>query len=93
MNINLTPKLEEMVRKKVKSGLYNNASEVVREALRMMESNDRKGIKIWTKEELEIEIQKGIDSGDAGELTHQDFEDVKRRGRESLALLRARDAA
>ncbi|KAF0096674.1 MAG: hypothetical protein FD128_2546, partial [Hyphomonadaceae bacterium] len=51
MNINLTPKLEEMVREKVKSGLYNNASEVVREALRLMEANDRRGIKIWTKEE------------------------------------------
>jgi antitoxin ParD1/3/4 len=93
MNINLTPKLEEMVREKVKSGLYNNASEVVREALRMMEANDRRGIKIWTKEEIEAELIKGIESGDAGELTHQDFEDIKKRGRERLAMLRAKDAA
>ena len=31
MNISLTPQLEEMIRQKVESGLYNSASEVVRE--------------------------------------------------------------
>src|SRR5688572_10610190 len=36
MNISLTPKLEKYVRKKVASGLYNNASEVMREALRLL---------------------------------------------------------
>ena len=34
MNISLTPELEKAVKNKVKSGLYNNASEVIREALR-----------------------------------------------------------
>ena len=33
MHISLTPELEKVVRKKIKSGLYNNASEVVSEAL------------------------------------------------------------
>src|SRR5437016_1821032 len=33
MNINLTPQLEELVRQKVSSGLYNSASEVAREEL------------------------------------------------------------
>ena len=41
MNVNLTPQLEEMVRHKVDSGLYASASEVVREALRLMEERDR----------------------------------------------------
>ncbi len=41
MNVSLTPQLEELVRRKVESGLYNNASEVVREALRLMEERDR----------------------------------------------------
>ena len=36
MNINLTPQLEQLVRSKVTTGLYNSASEVVREALRLM---------------------------------------------------------
>lgn len=36
MNVSLTPKLEAFVKEKVGSGLYNNASEVVREALRLL---------------------------------------------------------
>lgn len=41
LNVNLTPELEAMVRDKVATGLYSSASEVVREALRLMEEKDR----------------------------------------------------
>jgi antitoxin ParD1/3/4 len=41
MNVSLTPQLEALIRSKVESGRYNNASEVVREALRLLESRDR----------------------------------------------------
>ena len=41
MNVNLTPQLEELVRAKVASGMYTSASEVVREALRLMDQQDR----------------------------------------------------
>lgn len=40
MHISLTPKLEKMIRDKVESGDYNNASEVVREALRLMAAEE-----------------------------------------------------
>ncbi len=43
MNVSLTPALEEYVRRKVAIGLYNNASEVVREALRLMVERERGG--------------------------------------------------
>ena len=36
MNISLTTALEQYIRRKVASGLYNNASEVIREALRLL---------------------------------------------------------
>jgi uncharacterized protein len=36
MNVSLTPELEQYIRRKVDSGLYSNASEVVREALRLL---------------------------------------------------------
>ncbi len=36
MNISITPELEELIEKKVKSGLYNSASEVIREGLRLL---------------------------------------------------------
>lgn len=40
MNVSLTPQLEEFVRRKVESGLYNNASEVIREGLRLLIERD-----------------------------------------------------
>lgn len=36
MHISLTPELEAQVKKKVGTGHYNNASEVIRDALRFM---------------------------------------------------------
>jgi antitoxin ParD1/3/4 len=36
MNVSLTDELEKFVDDKVESGLYNNASEVVRESLRLL---------------------------------------------------------
>lgn len=40
MNVSLTPRLEDFVRRKVESGLYNNASEVMREGLRLLIERD-----------------------------------------------------
>ncbi len=40
MNVSLTPQLDKFVVKKVASGRYTSASEVVREALRLMEERD-----------------------------------------------------
>jgi antitoxin ParD1/3/4 len=40
-NVNLTGELDRFVLKKVKSGRYENASEVVRAALRTLEREDR----------------------------------------------------
>jgi antitoxin ParD1/3/4 len=57
MNISLTPKLEQFIRTKVESGRYLSASEVVREALRLLEHKDKR------LEELHVEIQKGLNSG------------------------------
>ncbi len=41
MHVSLTPQLEEMVKSKVASGMYNNASEVIREALRVLDEHER----------------------------------------------------
>ena len=40
MNVSMTDHLASYVRKKVKSGRYNNASEVVRDAVRRMEEQE-----------------------------------------------------
>lgn len=83
MNINLTPQLEAMVREKVAGGMYGSASEVIREALRLLEEQDR--IRAIKLEQLRKDIRDGIESGPAGEL---DIEAIKKRGRERLKKLR-----
>jgi len=47
MNLNLTPQLETFVRERAESGDYNNASEVVREAIRLLkQSTEERAIKL-----------------------------------------------
>lgn len=40
INVNLTPQLEDLVRAKVCPGMYTSESDVVREALRLMQEQD-----------------------------------------------------
>ena len=83
MNVSLTPELDEFVNQKVSSGLYNSASEVVREGLRLLREQDE--LKRFRLEELKREIKKGIDSLDRGEGRPFDPESIKAKGRAKLA--------
>ena len=65
MNVNLTPELEKLVQKKVKTGRYNSASEVVREALRLMEEHD--SVRSAQLTDLRRRISEGLESLDCGE--------------------------
>ncbi len=65
---------------KVESGLYNSVSEVMQDALRLLEERDQ--LRELRLEELRREIQKGMDSGTATPL---DMEAIKARGRKRLA--------
>ena len=40
MDVHLTPELEKIVQRKLRSGRYHSASEVISEALRVMEQRD-----------------------------------------------------
>ena len=94
MNVSITDRLAGYVRKKVKSGRYNNASEVVREALRRMEDEDERAVRLaqpsaediltdLTEEQLEgirRRVRAGIESIDAGKYKEYD-------GREGLKEL------
>jgi antitoxin ParD1/3/4 len=78
MNVSLTKELEELVADKVKTGRYLSASEVVREALRLLEERDR--IKEMRLAELRKDIRKGLESGESvdGELV---FERLREKSR------------
>lgn len=66
MHISLTPELESRVKAKVESGLHNNASEVIREALRFMDTHED-----WIHEvklaRLREQLKVGIDQLERGE--------------------------
>jgi antitoxin ParD1/3/4 len=62
MNVSLTPELEQFVQGKVGSGLYNNASEVIREGLRLLKEHDEVRLK-WREQ-----IERGWLQAQAGQL-------------------------
>lgn len=66
MHISLTPALEQMIQDKVESGLYSCASEVIREALRLL--HEREEYKQRRIEELRRDIQVGLDCVERGEV-------------------------
>ena len=66
MHISLTPELETRIKSRIESGLYNNASEVIREALRFMDTHED-----WIQEikvaHLREQLAAGVDQLDQGE--------------------------
>jgi len=80
IKVSLTDELAKFVDAQVASGRYTSSSEVVQEALRLMERLDRAEIEKlhW----LQNAWREGIDSGDAGEI---DFAELKQEARRRLA--------
>ena len=76
MHVSLTPTLEDYTREKIKSGLYNNASEVIRESLRLMIERDAQ------KKNLREALALGFE-----QIEHGKFAEVSTR-EEFLALAR-----
>jgi antitoxin ParD1/3/4 len=67
MNVHLTPELEQLVQAKVQSGRYNSASEVVREALRIMEQRDE--VRSIQLQELRKRMDRALGESARGEGT------------------------
>jgi antitoxin ParD1/3/4 len=89
MNVSLTKDLAELVRQKVESGLYTSASEVVREALRLLADQDR--LQAIREDELRKQIAEGLRSAEEepirdGEQVYEELDarlrklEDKRRG-------------
>ena len=56
MNVSLPPKLGEYVHRKLEGGLYGNASEVLREGLRLLVARDEAGREPPLKSEIRAEL-------------------------------------
>ena len=87
MHISLTPELEARVKAKVESGLYNNSSEVIREALRFLETHEE-----WISELKLARLREQINQG-LGQLDQE--QGIAVQSKESLDRLFAaiRDVA
>jgi len=68
MNVSLTPELEKFVSAKVESGRYNSSSEVVREALRLLEQHD--AARAVQLEAFNEELGRRLTALDRGEHVH-----------------------
>lgn len=75
MNVSLTDKQQKYIISQVKSGDYQNASELVRDAIRLHEVLRHKVI-----EDLRIEIEKGWE-GQTSERNVQDIINSKRQSK------------
>ena len=85
VSISLTPELLDLIKAKVNSGRYTSTSEVVREALRLLERADR--LETERLDGLRRAWQEGVESGDAGPL---DFAELREAARRELEAARKR---
>jgi antitoxin ParD1/3/4 len=79
MNVSITDQLASHVRKKVKGGRYNNVSEVVREALRRMEDEDERALRLAKPTAEDI----------LTDLTEQQLDSIRRRVRAGIEGIEA----
>jgi antitoxin ParD1/3/4 len=79
MNVSITDQLAGYVRKKVKSGRSNNASEVVRETLRRMEDKDERALR----------LAKPTAEGILTDLTEEQLDGIRRRVRAGVEGIKA----
>ena len=75
MHISLTPELEARVKSKVDSGMYNNASEVIREALRFMDQNE-KLLYLLKTERLRYEVAQGAIEAEKDKFSARTVKDI-----------------
>lgn len=85
MNVSLTPELERLVEEKVQSGMYHTASEVVREALRLLKERDEtRSSALADLQEKLAEGLRDLNSGRSTPLSRRTIEEVKKSGRSKL---------
>jgi antitoxin ParD1/3/4 len=65
-NISLTPELDQFIDSRVESGLYESASEVVREGLRML--RHREDLQQKQLERVRAKVERGWQESERGEV-------------------------
>src|SRR5580693_3126940 len=82
MNVSLTPQLERFIEHKVREGKYQTASEVVREALRLLaDRDDRRALEL---DRLRRDIRLGLDDIRTGRVADLDVKRLKAEARKEV---------
>ncbi len=79
LNVSLPPELEIRVRQRVESGFYGSASEVIREALRLLESYEK--LHETKLAALQADITVGLEQLKNGKGRRLDVTEIKHRAR------------
>ena len=72
MQVALNSEWEKLIKEKVQSGQYPTPEAVVEEAMRLLKERDQ------AEDRLEALLQEAEDSGEATEMTEQDWENIRR---------------
>jgi antitoxin ParD1/3/4 len=93
MNVSLTKELEQLVNDRVQSGMYQTASEVIREGLRLLKARDN-------AQSLARDVRAGfaaVEAGDYADYTARTTSklagDIKMRGRKRLTSTRKKSSS
>jgi antitoxin ParD1/3/4 len=70
VNISITPELDAFLRDRVNSGRYQTTSEVVREALRLLERHEQEREEAF--HQLKAKLEEGARQAERGELIDED---------------------
>jgi antitoxin ParD1/3/4 len=70
VNISITPELDAFLQSRVQSGRYQTTSEVVREALRLLERQENE--RDEARRQLKAKLERGAAQADRGELLDGD---------------------
>ena len=86
MQVVLNSEWEELVKERVHSGQYATPEAVVEEALRLLKERDQ------AEDRLEALLQEAEDSGEATEMTEEDWKDIRREAVARLSARRSSDS-
>ncbi|HUS07835.1 MAG TPA: type II toxin-antitoxin system ParD family antitoxin [Bryobacteraceae bacterium] len=77
VNVSITPELDAFLQSRVKSGRYQTTSEVVREALRLLERHELERDQAF--QQLKAKLEQGAAEAERGELLEGDavFEELR----------------
>lgn len=88
MKLTVPEKWEPFIRSRIQSGRYTSESELLDEALNLLQQRDQEHA--GERARVEALLIKGLDSGPSTPLTSQDWDEIEREGQRRIEARKAR---